>query len=144
MIVPILDNQIITMIYPAHIAQIWSEVEPLLKPAIAISGTHNCEDIYHSLMGGKSQLWIQWSEKVDAVVVTEFISYPRGLWFRFWLAGALKETEVLWKKFFDILYEFAKQNKCAGIEDCGRVGWGHYAPHAKKIGILRRIEIKNG
>ena len=138
------QETVITMIYPANIAQIWSEVEPLLEPAVSITGTHNCEDVYQSLMGGKSQLWVQWSGKVDAAVVTEFISYPRGLWFRFWLAGALKGAEVLWKKFYEILYDFAEKAKCRGIEDCGRGGWDFYAPHAKKIGTLRMVEIEYG
>lgn len=136
-----MSESVITMIYPANIAQIWSEVEPILEPAVAISGTHNCEDVYHSLMGGKSQLWVQWNKRVEAAVTTEFIPYPRGLWFRFWLAGALNGAEVFWRKFFDILYAFAKENRCAGIEDCGRGGWDHYAPQARKVGILRRIQI---
>ena len=129
------------MIYPANIPQVWSEVEPLLEPAVAISETHNAEDVFRSLMGGKAQLWVQWSGKIDAAVVTEFIDYPRGLWFRFWLAGAVKEAEVLWKKFYETLYGFAKQSLCVGIEDCGRGGWDHYAPHAKKVASLRRIKI---
>ena len=139
-----MSEPLVTMIYPMNIAPLWNQIRPILDPAIAISGTHNSEDVYHSLMGGKSQLWVQWDEKVEAAVVTEFISYPRGLWFRFWLAGAMKETKVFWQKFYNILYDYAKHNKCSGIEDCGRGGWDYYAPHAKKIGILRRIEVNYG
>lgn len=131
----------ISMVYPANIPPLWNQVEPILEPAIAISGTHNSEDVYHSLMGGKSQLWVQWNGKVEAAVVTEFMPYPRGLWFRFWLAGALKGACILWQGFYDILYKFAQNSFCIGIEDCGRGGWDYYAPHAKKIGILRRIKI---
>lgn len=132
---------VITMIYPANIPQVWSEVKPLLEPALAIAETHNAEDVYQSLMGGKSQLWVQWSGKIDSAVVTEFIAYPRGLWFRVWLAGALKGAESLWQKFYEILYSFAEQARCAGIEDCGRGGWDHYVPQAKKVGVVRRIKI---
>lgn len=137
-----MSEVIITMIYPANIAQVWADVMPLLESAVDKSGTHTIEDIYLSLMGGKSQLWVQWSGKVDAAVTTEFVNYPRGLWFRFWLAGAVKDADVLWQKFYDTLYEFAKNNQCVGIEDCGREGWNRYAPHARKISTLRRIEIE--
>lgn len=130
------------MIYPSNIANIWPHAIPLLEPAIALSGTHNLEDVRKSLLCGNAQLWIQWNDKLEAAVVTEFINYPRGAWFRFWLAGALKDAQILWDKFFDILYNFAKENNCKGIEDCGRNGWSHYAPEAKKISTLRRIEIK--
>lgn len=139
-----MNESIISMIYPANIAPLWHQVEPLLEPAVGLSGTHNCEDVYQSLLGGKSQLWVQWKDNVEAAVVTEFIAYPRGLWFRFWLAGALKGAEILWQRFFDILYEFARINHCVGIEDCGRGGWDKYAPQARKISTLRRIEIING
>ena len=136
-----MTEPVITMIYAHNVPQIWSNIEPILEPALSISETHTIEDIYKSIMSSKSQLWVQWSGKVDAAVVTEFIDYPRGLWFRFWLAGAVKDAEVLWKNFFDVLYNFAKKSGCVGIEDCGRDGWNHYAPQAKKVTTLRRIKI---
>lgn len=136
-----MSEPVITMIYPANIKQVWDEVAALLQPAVEKSGTHNIEDIHLSLMGGKSQLWLQWSGKVDAAVTTEFVNYPRGLWFRFWLAGAAKDAEIEWLRFYDTLHEYAKSNKCVGIEDCGREGWNKYAPHARKVSTLRRIEI---
>ena len=136
-----MNSPIISMIHPVNIAPLWSQIEPLIEPAVQISETHNCEDIYHSLMGGKSQLWTQWNEKVEAAVVTEFKHYPRGLWFNLWLAGALKGAHIIWKEFYNILYEYARSCSCAGIEDCGRGGWDHHAPDAKKIGFIRRIRI---
>ena len=139
-----MDEPVITMIYSSNVPPVWSECEPLLKEAIESFGTHTIEDVYKGIMGGKAQLWVQWSGKVDAVVVTEFVDYPKGLWFRFWLAGALKGSQVLWQKFFDTLYEFAKKSRCAGIEDCGRIGWEKYIPEGHKvhnIASLRRIKI---
>jgi hypothetical protein len=35
-------------------------------------------------------------------------------------AGADKNANIMWKKFFDTLYLFAKKAGCKGIEDCGR------------------------
>lgn len=137
-----MNDTVITMIYPSNINKVWPDVERLLLPAVVKSGTHNTQDVYKNLISGRSQLWIQWSGKVDAAVTTEFMDYPRGLWFRFWLAGAAKGTQILWQKFFDTLYDFAKKSKCVGIEDCGRVGWNKYAPQARKVSILRRIEIR--
>lgn len=134
-------EKVITMIYPANIMTIWNQLPALLEPALAITKTHNIEDLRQSLLAGKSQLWIQWSNKVEAAVVTEFVGYPRGVWCRFWLAGALKDANIMWEKFFDVLWDFAKENKCAGIEDCGRGGWSRYAPQALKIAVLRRIPI---
>lgn len=133
---------VITVIYPSNITTIWPQVVPLLEPALAQTKTHTIEDIRKSILCGNAQLWVQWSDKVDAAVITEFKNYPQGTWFNFWLAGALKGAAVFWDKFFNTLYEFAKNNGCKGIEDCGRAGWDKYAPQAEKVAIMRRIEIK--
>lgn len=136
---------IITMIYPANIEQAWLYLHPLLQPAVATSGTHDMEDVRKSLLGGQSQVWVQWKNSFDAAVVTEFITYPKGVWLRFWLAGAKKGAEINWQKFFDTLVAFAKDNKCNGIEDCGRTGWSKYCPkEVKQVGIVRRMPFING
>lgn len=129
------------MVYPVNVNQVWPQAKLLLEPAVELSGTHNIEDIYNLIMAGKSQLWVQWDGRVVSAVTTEFVVYPKGLWFRFWLAGAVKEATVLWKKFYETLYNYAKENGCVGIEDCGRIGWDHYAPQARKVATLRRIFI---
>lgn len=131
----------ITMVYPANIINVWPQVEMLLSPCIALHGTHNPEDVRKSILGGNSQLWIEWSDKTEAAVVTEFVPYPKGLWLRFWLAGALKDAKIQWNDFYKTLEEFAKNNNCKGIEDCGREGWSHYAPQAKKVFSMRRIVL---
>lgn len=132
---------IITMVYPANIEVIWAQVQPLLLPTIALHNTHTPEDIRKACLCGNAQLWIQWTDKVEAAVVTEFINYPKGAWLRFWLAGALKGAEIPWSKFYETLVDFAKKSNCKGIEDCGREGWSHYAPQAKKIFSMRRIVL---
>lgn len=140
-----MTNEIITMVYPANILPIWESTAELLKPAIELNDTHSVEDVRKMALCGNTQLWIQWSDKVDAAVVTEFVNYPKGVWFRFWLAGARKGAEVLWEKFFDTLVAFAKANNCHGIEDCGRIGWNKYCPEqVKMIGTVRRMNFGNG
>lgn len=134
-------EKIITMVYPANIENVWPQVVPLLSAALALHGTHTTEDIRKACMGGNAQLWIQWTDKVEAAVITEFVPYPKSLWFRLWLAGALKSTEILWDKFWQTLSEFAKKNDCKGIEDCGREGWLHYAPKNTRTFSMRRVVI---
>jgi hypothetical protein len=137
------DPEII-MVHPIHITPLWEQVKELIAPALLIAMTHSVEDVRKSLMAGNSQLWIQWREnKVEAAVVTEFKNYPQGLWFNFWLAGAIEKADIWWSKFLEILVDFAILNKCKGIEDCGRAGWDWYCPsEIKRIGVLRRMILK--
>lgn len=136
-----MNEPIITMVYPANISQIWQDAEALLEPTIALAATHTKEGVYSRILGGQAQLWVQWEDKVVAAVVTEFKSYELGLAFNIWLAGAAKDSVVIWDKFLEIFHNFAEINKCRWLENCGREGWGHYAKDAEKIGVLRRIEI---
>lgn len=141
-----MEDTVITMVYPSNVSLVWPLVVSLLDPALAIAGTHEIGDVRKSIMGGQAQLWVQWTKDkgVDAAVVTEFVNYPKGLWFRLWLSGAQKQAKIMWDKFFDILYEFADKNDCVGLEDCGRSGWERHIPQGKKtrnIAMLRRIKI---
>lgn len=139
------DNLTITMIYPANVMQTWPYIYPLLQPAVALSETHNMEDLRRIILGGQAQLWVQWKDGVDAAVITEFINYPRGMWLRIWLAGAKKGADVEWEKFFDTLVKFGKDSKCIGIEDCGRGGWSKYCPEqVKNVGVMRRMPFTGG
>lgn len=133
----------ITMVLPQNINGLWAEVAKMIEPALSLSMTHNIDDVYDCIMNNEAQLWIQWSGKVDAAVITEIIYYPRGQWCRIWLGGAVKNGKIPWKKFFDTLYGFAKKSGCVGIEDCGRQGWEKYVPTALKVTTLRRLLIKD-
>lgn len=135
----------ITMIYPAYVMQTWASVYPLLEAAISIAETHSMEDVRKAILGGQAQLWVQWKDGIEASVVTEFINYPRGTWLRFWLAGAKPEAKVDWEAFFETLVKFANENKCMGIEDCGRIGWAKYCPeNVKNVGQVRRMALNGG
>lgn len=123
------DDVIITMVAPANILKVWPQISPLIAPALAISDTHETEDIRKQVLSGNAQAWVQWSDKVDCSVVTEFKNYPNGLWLNVWLSGALEGAKVLWDKFSDEVIEFAKANGCIGIEYTGRDGW------IRKMGI---------
>jgi hypothetical protein len=137
-----IKKETITMIYPANVMQAWPHVSLLLEPAVIRDGTHDIDDVRKQILGGQAQLWVQWTNSFDAAVVTEFMNYPKGLWFRFWLAGARYGADVKWEAFFDTLVNFAKENKCHGIEDCGRSGWSKYCPKkVRNIGVMRRMEL---
>lgn len=131
------QEPLITMVFPANIAKLWPQVAPLLQPAIDLSGTHDAEDVRKKLIAGNAQLWVQWSEKVDAAAVTEFIDYPRGLWLRVWLAGAA--IKGAWAEFQRIIIEFASANQCVGVENWGRKGWERLHSNLSQCGTVAMI-----
>jgi len=88
--------------------------------------THNAEDIRALLMASQGHLWIQWDEdnkNVDAVVVTLFQSYPRGLFLNCWVTAAMPDVKVDWPTVQTAIVGWAKKHKCIGLLGQGRVGW---------------------
>ena len=52
------DLSTVMRVMPENVAALWPQLEPILKPAIALHGTHTAEDVRRSIMGMRSQLWV--------------------------------------------------------------------------------------
>lgn len=121
-----MNEKVITMVFPANVTKAWPQVAQVLKPAVDRVGTHDIEDVRRDILSGKSQLWVQWDKSTgtcDAALITEFQTFPKGLFLNVWLYGvsprAGADEEALEKQVFN--YAFA--NGCTGIKHEGRKGW---------------------
>jgi hypothetical protein len=123
---------VISMLYPMNICKAWPEIEPMMADVLALSGTHGTEDVRRLLLSGQAQLWVQWNERVEAFMVTEFVTYPKGTWLRIWLGGATRGAKVDWKDIRAEATKFAEMNRCAGLRIEGREGWLKHFPDATK------------
>lgn len=123
-----------------NIAPLWDRVGPLVEAALQGRVTHDVEDIRKILMAQACQLWIQWREPmVDAMVVTEFAAYPKGVWVRVWMAGARPDTKMDDDGFLTAISWWSEQHNCRGFEAIvGRQGWLKRFPAAKAEGLLMR------
>lgn len=121
-----------TLVFPQNIQPVWTEAKEILSKSIELGGTHNTEDVRALLLCGSAQLWIQFGEKVEVAIVTEFARYPRKTRLRIWLAGAIKNASANWDKFQEIICDFAKVNGVEEIECLGRFGWGKKFPASEK------------
>ena len=132
-----MSETLVTMVYPFNVAPMWPQVEPLLKKAISLDETHTPKDVLSAVISGNSQLWVQWANKsAEMAVVTHFVSYPQGTRLRVWLGGSKEGAKVDHKKMDDMLVEFAKANRCIGMEIIGREGWARLFPDAEKSAVL--------
>lgn len=105
-----------------------------------MASTHTDEDVRRALLAGQSQLWAQIEDDVvQAVAVTEFISYPRGVFVRVWIAGARDDTRMDTDAFYDLLTDWAQRHRCCGFEAIGRHGWLRKVPQARVAGLVMRV-----
>lgn len=127
----------ITLVHPVNITPLWDKVEPLLQKAISMGGTHTPENVRSSLLSGNAQLWVQWTKQsVDTAAVTEFIPYPLGTRVRVWLSGAKPGCEAQWTKLDTYISDFARANRCIGMEIIARKGWGRTLANCEESAAL--------
>ena len=121
-----------------NVTPLWPQLEPLIKSVVDPIGTHDAEDVRRSLMTNFSHLWVQWSDKVEALVISEFINYPRGLWLRLWAGAAREDIKGEWQQFRPVITEWKNIHQCKGIEIIGRMGWLRVFPDARFDGAIMR------
>ena len=123
-----------------NIAPLWDQLEPLLAKPLALRPTHDAEDVRKMLMGQHCHLWVQMDGPVvQALVVTEFCAFPKGVWVNAWLAAALDDARFDYWRFREVLCEWALTNNCRGVSATGRVGWLKKYPEAKYEGVCVRM-----
>lgn len=123
------------------ISATWANVVPMFTKLFAESKTHEAEDVRQTLLVQAAQLWVQWNTEtatIEAAFVTEFVKYPRGIWLRLWLGGALPDAPLDYDLVRDALTVWAKQNGARGFEIIGRPGWLRKLHEAKLEGLCLR------
>lgn len=134
----VLDHKV-TQLAPQNIAALWSQIAPIIRPAVEQVSTHTVTDIYRAVMSMRAQLWVELrGTDVISAVVTEFIDYPAGLFVRCWLCGARSDTPMDGEMFLNHLDEWRQNSGAIGFEAIGRHGWMKRFPDAKIEGLIMR------
>jgi hypothetical protein len=116
----------------------WPQLVPLVTRALKGIVTHEPADVLRMLQDEHAQLWVQWSSRLEAMVVTEFAYYPQGRWLRLWLAASADDADFDMTAFEDVLSQFRDDNECRGFELIGRMGWLRRFPEARFVGVIMR------
>lgn len=119
----------ITMMFPTNIPSAWPLVAPILQPAIDRVGTHTIEDVYKEVMSGKKDLWVQWNGGCEAALVSEFQSFPKGLFLNIWLFASAPGREPDEEEFEKHMFNYAVASGCVGMKHEGRKGWERKHKH---------------
>lgn len=121
-----------------NVTPIWPQVAPVVERVLRGHLTHDVEDVRRLIMGQSAQLWVQYTDHVEAVIVSEFVSYPKGVWVRIWLVGAANGEEMDSAMCLASLSQWRDMHGCKGFEAMGRMGWLRRYPEMKFVGALMR------
>lgn len=128
---------------PENITGLWPQLAPLVNQGLRGVATHDVEDVRRCLFMPTCQLWGQFDiPTLEAIVISEFVSYPKGVWLRAWIAAALPEPGMETEEFLALLTAFARENNCRGFEAAGRHGWMRRVPEATVDGLLMRVNFQ--
>ena len=121
-----------------NVMRLWPHWEPVLKRALRDVETHDPLDVRRMVLGEQAHLWVQWDNRLEAFVVSEFVTYPRGTWLRLWLAASAPDAQMNSDAFEDVLSAWKDANNCRGFEIIGRMGWLKRFPEARFAGAVLR------
>lgn len=122
---------------PENVAPLWPQLQALFKPALAMVSTHTADDVRRSIVAMRAQLWVQMvNEVVVSAATTEFVDYPRGLFVRVWMVGAVPDRRMDIQAFVNTLDHWRVAHGCVGFQWIGRSGWLKHFPDAKVDGLL--------
>ena len=129
---------------PDNVTPLWGQIEALLRAPVNRMGTHEPDDVRKMAMTGAAQMWIQYdSPIVEAVVVTEFVQYPKGLYLRAWLAGGSRDYPFDNEGWIEALTQFGEVHRVKGLEIIGRMGWLRRIPGLAPEALLMRLHLED-
>jgi len=118
-----------TPVFPNLIPKVWDRVEPMISLACEHShGRFSSGDVLDELVTGAQVLWILYSGDDELLVclTTSVCQYPGRRMLSVPFCGGLpgashwiSHRELIVEKLVD----WAKRNKCSGIEASGRPAW---------------------
>lgn len=124
---------------PENALGLWPQWEPLLRRAMRDVETHDVMDVRRLVLGEHAQFWIQWrANTLEAFVISEFVTYPKGVWLRLWIAATAPGAVLEEEKFEEVLSQFRDENNCRGFEIVGRMGWARRFRYARFVGVVLR------
>lgn len=122
-----------------NVGPLWPQLEPLIVRAIGRRPTHTADDVRHMIYGHACHPWVQMEDAtVRAMAITEFASYPQGIWLRCWLNAAVPEIKQDDQAFVDAMTPWAEAHGCRGFEASGRLGWVKRFPDFVVEGVVIR------
>jgi len=129
-----------------NIAPLWPQVAPLVERGLRGTPTHTVEDVRRALYSGSCQLWAQCDMPVvEAIVITEFVPYPQGLWLRAWIGATDANGPGMdHDDLFRVISKWARDQHCRGFEAIGRHGWLRHYPTAQVEGLYMRVSLEDG
>lgn len=119
-----------------NVGEVLTLVEPLIDRGVQIGcGRTTRDEIVDTLERGVAQLWIVWSGRADAIVITSITEYPE---FKACIIDlCVGENRKKWMHHLDEIEAHARKIGCDRMEiPFARPGWARGLPEYKKKRIF--------
>jgi len=103
----------------------WLKVKDFINKAVYYTnGMANIDDVYNTLLTGKSSLWVVYKDN-NAIggLITSISLYPQKTILNVQFCGGVDFKE--WKDIaFNAIRQYAKEHDCQAMQVAARPGWG--------------------
>lgn len=136
------------LVAPSRVAELWPFAIGNIQRALDWGdGEFTADDLLEGLIDGKMQLWLSHRDHVvDAVCVTQIVTYPRVRSCIVLLVGGEPGAGLAAVRHgVATIEDFARRAGCDALELVGRQGWERVLPIGwEKRAILMRKELRDG
>lgn len=122
-----------------HIDNIWQYVEGEIKRLCDVDGLYAPEDIKKSLKERSMQLWVYAPKDLQALCVTEIITYPR---MKICKVGAAGNKRDDWHGFMSVIEAWAREQGCDKMHIHARKGWAKVLTSFRIPAFIFEKELK--
>lgn len=110
---------------PIGVELFWNKIKPLVKKATDYSGgRHTVDTTKYLCETGMMNLWLVFKDvkNIEAIITTQKVIYPARTMMSVVLCGGKNMNK--WARLaINTVNDYAKKEKCSGVEVMGRPGW---------------------
>lgn len=133
-------NRTFGCIPPELVPNVWNQIEPLIAECVWRENTHDMRDVKLKCFGGLVQVWAQFGDRIEAVAITEIVTYPKCRICRVWMCGAVSGAAD-WSELAAHIKAWAKTEGMREAEIIGRRGWLRVLSGARQVGVIMREKL---
>lgn len=122
---------------PERVGEFWPLARPYVSAAMERASLRTVAGAEYDALTGQAQLWlaITSDQQVIGAGVTEIIG--PACWIIAWGSDDQKRCAPL----LEVIEEFARENGCARVRLCGRLGWQRVLPGFKPQAVVLEKEL---
>ncbi len=124
---------------PKRVHEIWPHVKDSIFAAFERVDIGRFDELESDVLRGDALLWVVWSQKIEAAIVTQIILSQRS---KVCMVSALTGADrKRWLHLEKQIGDYAKTEGCRAMRMIGRKGWKRVLKDYAEVGVVLERQL---